>query len=420
MNTSLLRKAAIQSLALMMAVITSSYALKQYHLVLAAASSQYSDEESFNDSSDIPAVTPTPTPTNNTVNTDDTELTGVAAIKNEIDPTILNQLSDNFLIIKKPQGNKLSINLEDIYINKSIRLDISGMTDNKINSDMILRVRGNDMFSGDPVYTEITTTQENEEDGTTQEVITKDFGKDLSQGITITADGDSTAKSYSAQVLVTLDSVYVYSLYEDNNNYYINLRKPSDVYDKIIVIDAGHGGKDGGAISKDDKYFEKNINLGILLQLKELLDKENIKVYYTRTSDSTVFLRPRVSLANAVDADYFVSIHSNANGVSSPNGFEVLYYDNVFKGVKSKDLASIISDEIGKLVPLEDKGIVKKKNQDIFIMDKSQVPTVLIETGYLTNKGDLAYLSKDENKKTIAQGIFNGIMRAYEEIPVNK
>jgi N-acetylmuramoyl-L-alanine amidase len=294
------------------------------------------------------------------------------------------------------------------------------MTEDVLNSDMVVRVRGNDMFSGEPHYKEITTLEVNEDDGTTQEVVTKDFGRDLSQGITVTSSQDTASGLYTAQMQITLDSVYAYTIYEDAGYYYVDLRKPSEVYDKILVIDAGHGGRDAGAISKGNRYYEKNINLAILLQLKKLLDQENIKVYYTRTADDKVFLRPRAALANAVDADYFISIHCNANDVTSPNGSEVLYYDNEFKGVKSRDLAAIISEELGKTIPLKQKGIVKRNFEDIFIMDKSVVPTVLIEVGYLTNNKDMDFLNKEENQKAVAQGIFNGIMRAYNELPVTK
>lgn len=430
MDRKLLKKAAIQSLALMIAVITLSYALKQYQIVMAAANDQLSDNAvgyegnatadntkplSNSQTGQVISIGQTSAGTS-----EGTPLTGVALLKDSIEPDILDKLGDNFLVIKKPEGG-LSLQLEDLYINKSIRLDLTGMTGGTLTSDGILRVRGNDMFSGEPLYTETTTTQVNEDDGTTEEVVTKDYGKDLSQGITITTQKDTAGKQYSSQILIALDSVYAYFIYEDADYYYIDLRKPSEVYDKVIVIDAGHGGKDAGALSKGGQYYEKNINLAILLQLKEILDKDkSIKVYYTRTADSTVYLRPRVTLANAVDADYFISIHCNANEVSSPNGTEVLYYDNEFKGVRAADLASLFSDELSKTVSLKQKGIVKRSDDDIFIMDKALVPMILIEVGYMTNRNDMNYLSKPENQKAVAQGIYNGILRAYEELPVTK
>lgn len=419
MNISLLKRAAIESLALMLIVITSSYALKQYHLVTIEASSQ---DIAAGPEQQLPAeVTHTDTPADRVAaQTEEVELSSIEALRQSIDPAVRNLLSENFLMLKKPKGTGLTVELEDQYINRSILLNFTGIIEDAINSDMLFRVRGNDIFSGEPEYTEIVTIEVDEEEGTTEEVVTKDYGKDLCNGITITAKEGPTSELTTTQVQITLDSVYAYGLYEDNKYYYIDLKKPSDVYDRILVIDAGHGGKDAGALSKDKKHYEKNINLDVLLRLKELLDKENIKVYYTRTADDKVYLRPRVQLANAVDADYFISIHSNANESTSPNGFEVLYYDNEFKGVKAKNLAEVFSQELGKLVTLKQKGIVERNYEDIFIMDKAQVPTILIEMGYLTNKKDLNYLIKEENRQTIAQGIFNGIMRAYDELPVTE
>jgi N-acetylmuramoyl-L-alanine amidase len=214
-----------------------------------------------------------------------------------------------------------------------------------------------------------------------------------------------------------LDSVYAPIVHEDEAYYYIDLKKPKDVYDKVLVIDAGHGGKDAGALSQGEKYYEKNINLGILLELKKLLDKENIKVYYTRTGDDKVFLKPREELANAVDCDYFISIHCNASEAEWPKGSEVMYYDREFKGVRNIDLANLFLDELSKTTPLETRYIVEKKKDEIYILKKAVVPSILIEVGYVTNNSDMKYLSQEKNRKAAAQGIYNGIMKAYEMYP---
>lgn len=431
MDKTLLKKAAMQSVALMIAVITLSYALKHYQTITLAASTNLlentvSANENFSDeNTNSINVDQTDQPITGLENSldymdADTPVTDVKDMKSRINKDILQKLSDNFLVIRKPKGNSITSQLQDLYINQSIQLDLGGMEEANITSDMVLRIRGNDLFQGDPKYTEIKSTEINDDTGKSEEVVTKDFGKDFCHGIKISIHQDNKSNLYSAGVRIELDSVYAYVIYEDNNYYYIDLRKPSEVYDKVLVIDAGHGGKDVGALSKGDKYYEKNINVGVLQELKKLLDKENIKVYYTRTSDNTVFLRPRVSLANAVDCDYFISIHCNSSVVAYPNGTEVLYYDTNFKDVKSYDLANLFSDEIAKNISLKQRGIVKKANKDIYIMDKSLVPTILIEVGYLSNKNDMDYLSKQENRLAVAQGIFKGIMRAYEELPVTK
>ena len=420
MDKLLLKKAAVQSLALMVAVVTSSFALQQYQAVSISANDeiQKSNITSYELAGldplmDISIPVKLDQQTTSKVFPLATNLTELEA---QIDQGVKEKLSDNYLVIRKPDAESPSMTLEDLYVNHSIQLDMNGLRTNDITSNMILRVRGRDFYAGDPTFKEIVTV-ETGEDGAAKEVVTKDYGTDLCHNVVMTAEQDSDTGDYHVRLLLELDSVYAYFIYEDTNYFYIDLRKPSDVYDKILVIDAGHGGKDAGALSRDKQIYEKNINLGIALQLKELLDQENIKVYYTRTDDTTVFLRPRATLANSVDSDYFISIHCNTSEVTYPNGTEVLYYDNNFKNVSTKNLAELISEEIVKSTGLKARGILLKKMGDIFIMDKAEVPTILIETGYLSNTDDLTYLNNPEKQKEIAKGIYNGIMRAYNELP---
>lgn len=424
MDITLLRKAALHSVLLMtsvilLSIITDITPMLLYREVdkmdtdnehIVSDSMVYSihrkaDAAVLNYSSDAPETAA------------DIAQSAVEAIKEQIETGILRQLGSEFLVIAKPNGDFVRLALENDYISKTIKLNITGMADNNINSSMILRIRGDELFAGEPQYTETVNFEPDEDEKAFKEVIVRDYGKDLSHGITVKTFEDIDNKQYTAQVDIVLDSVYECFVYEDEDNFYINLKKPSEVYDKVVVIDAGHGGKDGGAVSKDKKHCEKDINLDILLRLKKLLDNTDIKAYYTRTSDQTVYLRPRVELANAVDADYFISIHINSNEKTLPNGMEVLYCDNEFKGVRSKDLAALFSKELEKTVALRQKGIIKREFEDIYIMEHSLVPTVLMELGYISNKKDLAYLTEEENRQRIANAIFNGILRSYDELP---
>ena len=422
MDKALLKKAAFQSVALMIAVITLSYALKYYQMVTVSASNSLHEEEMIvsdvnNDTDNKIDVTVEQGISNvDTMEITNVSITDLKSLEAVIDQSVLQQLNSDYIAIQKPQQKGTSITLEDLYLNRSIRLKFSGLGQEDITTNSIFRVRYNELYKGEPKYTEEKTIEE--EDGESKEVINRDYGKDISHGITITETGKEN--KLSTEVLINLDTVYAYTIYEDKNFYYIDLKKPSEVYDKILVIDAGHGGKDAGALSKGSKYFEKDVNLDIVLSLQKLLEKEDIKVYYTRNKDETVFLNPRVNLANAVDCDYFISIHCNANAVSSPNGSEVLYYDQESKGIQNQDLAAIFSDEIAKLLPLRQRGLIKKHPEDIYIMDKALVPTILIEVGYMTNNTDMNYLSKAENREVVAEGIYNAIMRAYSEVPPTK
>lgn len=431
MDKLLLKRAAIQSVALMLVVVTLSYGFNQYHAVTISASNTqaYDDALSSNEASNFSDAALTDDMDNQTLTLvsdnlpeEDDENLGqkmISQYMEGVNPNILKQMEEHYLVIKKPLGSNLSIQLEDLYITKSIQIELTGLDNEEMNSQMIGRALKEEAFIGDPVYTETVSPDSNTSDDIDETVITKVYGDDFVHGITITNEYDEVNKSYTSNLLIELDNVYVQILQEDKQYYYIELKHPREVYDKILVIDAGHGGKDGGALSKGEKYCEKNINLEILLQLKELLDKEDIKVYYTRTGDDKVFLRPRAELANAVDCDFFISIHCNANEVSWPNGTEVFYYDTEFKGVKAKDLANLFLDELAKATTLEKRYLVLKKDKDIFILHHSVVPSILIEVGYVTNTNDMNYLSQVNNRKAIAQGIYNGIMKAYEMYTVS-
>ncbi|MGF7146145.1 N-acetylmuramoyl-L-alanine amidase [Anaerotaenia torta] len=423
MDKSLLRKAAMQSVALMIAIITASYALQQYRLERISASDIINTDtyqkndivvETVNKAVAMPIEEEqAPEPAAESFKMDQS----LAELESQVEESLMNQLGDRYLVIEKPESGESTLSLEDLYMEHSIRLHITGLSDDSFDCSGIMRVRGSDVFLGEPRYQEIVTLETDEEDGTVTQVVTRDYGKDLSHGATLHLEKNETTGLFDCDMLMVLDQVYAYIIHEDENYYFIDLRKPSEVYDKVLVIDPGHGGKDAGAVSKDEKYYEKNINLNVALALKEMLDKENIKVYYTRTADSKVFLRPRVTMGNAVDCDYYISIHCNSSTVTSPNGAEVLYYDREYYGVSNKKLAQLFSDELGEITDIKQRGVVLKRDKEIFIMDKAQVPMILIEIGYLSNQKDLDYLIDAGNQQLIARGIYNGIMRAFEELP---
>lgn len=301
-------------------------------------------------------------------------------------------LRDKYIIVKKPSSKESEISLEDLYMEHSIQITVSGLKPEELDSDSVIRVNKQEHFKGEPLAKE----------------------GDFVQNIGITYDYNTEQRKNTATIHVELDSVYAYSLYQDNQNYYINLQNPRDVYDKLIVIDAGHGGNDVGTFPKDMSYFEKDINLSVVLNLKELLDLEDIKVYYTRLTDVKLYLKPRVNLANDLDADLFISIHCNGSDLGQPHGTEVLYNEKwKGQGFGSKELADICIDELTKTIGLRNRGLVKGSEK--YIVGHSKVPVALIEVAYMTNQEDLEFLKDSNNHKLAAKGIYNGIMRYYEE-----
>ena len=224
--------------------------------------------------------------------------------------------------------------------------------------------------------------------------------------------------SVTQSLLLTLDKTYVYQLYEDEWNYYIALVRPKDVYDKIVVVDAGHGGLDAGTISAGNVYLEKNMNLDIVLRLKELLDgQDGIKVYYTRTTDWKPSLSQRVNLANDVEADFFLSVHCNANETHALHGTEVLYdsRQDVLSGMNSRRFAQILLEEMDEHLGLFNRGLVAREH-NLTIIKYAQVPVALVEVAFLSNASDMEVLAKEQTRADVAQGLFDALMRAYAEL----
>lgn len=189
-----------------------------------------------------------------------------------------------------------------------------------------------------------------------------------------------------------------------------------DVYEQVIVIDAGHGGKQPGAVKKD--INEKDINLKIVKQLKALLDEvdeEKLKVFYTRLDDTNPSLQERAEMANQLQADLFISVHNNASAsgkFTDLNGTMVLYSPDESDN-SSKRLAEICLKNVTASAGSTNKGLVKGDN--IYIVRASEVPVALIEVGYMTNTVELNNLCTPAYQKKVAQGIYNAIMEAFEE-----
>lgn len=217
-----------------------------------------------------------------------------------------------------------------------------------------------------------------------------------------------------AVIEIVLDKVFETQKTCSGKYLYLDFVSPHEIYDKVVVIDAGHGGNAPGAAKQG--ICEKDIDLKIVKELKELLDgNENIGVYYTRLDDSNPSFDARSGLANKAEADLFISIHNNSmtgTKYSEIHGTQVMY-DEKKADKESKDFAKICLEEVTAACGSADKGLVK--GNDIFIIRTAKVPTALIEVGFMTNTEELEKLnSKDYQKKT-AKGIYNAIFRAFEE-----
>ena len=193
--------------------------------------------------------------------------------------------------------------------------------------------------------------------------------------------------------------------------------------DKVILIDPGHGGIDGGAKSKAGT-IEKDINLQISLKLRDNLEEKGYKVYMTRDEDKGLYqkgktikekkredLNRRVEMKKETECDIFISIHQNMFPQSKCYGAQVWYASNE----KSYNLATIVQETIKESVKDNNKRIVKPAVEAYLILrDKYEGASILVECGFLSNPDEEARLKSDEHQNLIVEGISNGIDKYFE------
>lgn len=185
----------------------------------------------------------------------------------------------------------------------------------------------------------------------------------------------------------------------------------SNVKNKIITIDPGHGGSDSGAIGPNG-YTEKEGAFAISQKVASILNQSGAKVVMTRDSDVDVYgpnasarneLQARVDVGNNANSDIFVSIHCNAFVNPAANGTQTFYYGSSYQGQR---LAQSIQEKMIEANGLRDRGI---STCNFYVVKHSYMPAVLIETAFITNYDEEALLSDDEWQTTMAKAIAEGI-----------
>lgn len=182
-----------------------------------------------------------------------------------------------------------------------------------------------------------------------------------------------------------------------------------------VVIDAGHGGNDNGAMETNIK--EKDLTLAIAKEVKELNKDGNIHIILSRKDDEPLTPQDRIKFAIDNKADLFISIHIDAEpNKNEHNGLSIFIpkNDNTYLN-QSKLLGSSLIESFKNNYALQVVNNLQQREKGIWILNASQYPAVLLEAGYLTTQKDLEYLIKPENQKTIAENILNGIEKYAEQ-----
>ena len=215
---------------------------------------------------------------------------------------------------------------------------------------------------------------------------------------------------------------------------------------RTIMIDAGHGGKDPGAVTNG--LEEKDINLRMAKILGRTLQAQGFEVHYTRTTDKFIPLEERTAMANARNADLFISLHCNAYKDGSAKGLEVYYLnlatdaqavrvaarENGVSAKKISDMQFILSDlmlnskinesrQMASLVEQETVRTMRPKHQFtshgskgafFYVLTGARMPSILVELGYLTNSAEAEKLNSDAYLETMAKGLAGGVV-AYKK-----
>ena len=200
----------------------------------------------------------------------------------------------------------------------------------------------------------------------------------------------------------------------DVNDTAINILKPVSNSEKLVIIDAGHGGAEPGAVY--GKLMEKDFNLDIAKRLNELLKAKNIKTYMIREDDSYVGLYERAFIANSLGAKLFLSIHNNAIGDPYFDGTMTLY--NVKscegKGFNSYDFAQNIQNSLLKTLGSKNRNL--RERPDLVVLKATKMPSALAEIAFLTNAGDRNKLQTQEYRQKAAQALCDAIIKSLSEV----
>ncbi|WNR44249.1 N-acetylmuramoyl-L-alanine amidase CwlD [Paenibacillus roseipurpureus] len=191
---------------------------------------------------------------------------------------------------------------------------------------------------------------------------------------------------------------------------------------KTIALDAGHGGPDGGAESKDG-VIEKDINLAITLQLRDYLQQAGAVVVLTRETDTdlaesgtkgyskrkTQDLHNRANLIQENNADLFLSIHLNSIPSEKWRGAQTFYYLN---NPNNPNLAALIQAELRRNLENTDR-VAKLADKTVYLLKTLKIPSALIEVGFLSNPEEAKLLADERYQKMLAASVYQGILRYF-------
>lgn len=201
-------------------------------------------------------------------------------------------------------------------------------------------------------------------------------------------------------------SIKGFSVVQTSSYLYVKYAAPKSMFERIVVVDAGHGGDDPGAT--DNGYFEKNMTLKIVQNIKNNFDKNSsYKVYYTRLSDWYPTLYDRYKMANEVGADRFLSVHINSSDNKNASGTETLYktyktYANTIQRYALLGMGYSSSSSYNRKLKYRD---------DLAVLNGPKMTTALVEMGFISNKAEASRINS--RFTTIGANLYQAICNSF-------
>ncbi|WP_368657991.1 cell wall-binding repeat-containing protein [Metabacillus halosaccharovorans] len=185
-------------------------------------------------------------------------------------------------------------------------------------------------------------------------------------------------------------------------------RITAPLFGKRIVIDAGHGDQDSGAVGNGIQ--EKDVVLDVSKRLVNKLKNKDVVPYMTRSEDNFLELEERVEYAKSKNADAFISVHANSFTSTSANGTET-YWNSMYAGSQSKSLATEIQSRLVTRLGTRDRGV---KEANYYVIKNNKMPSVLVELAFISNSSDAKKLKDPSYRDKAAQAIYEGIDNYYK------
>lgn len=183
-------------------------------------------------------------------------------------------------------------------------------------------------------------------------------------------------------------------------------RSISNISEATIVIDAGHGGRDSGAVSADNSIFEKDITLSTAILLRNRLQDAGANVILSRSSDEFVSLDDRVITGHNYQADLFISLHYDAIEVAnSMSGTTTYYYSE-----SNLELANTVNRYLAQLGPLKNNGV---RHGNYYVLRANKQPSILLELGYMNSDIDIQHIDTIAYQSTIVEAVYQALREYY-------